>query len=112
MSSTTRSFAEQGHGQEDSDNDRALLTSQISALRDYGKKTIVSDDFAEILECRQDGHPPAWLRAELALRRADRKFVVAPSRPTPEVSLVRALVTNSLLLSPLAAPDIKRQLSQ
>jgi len=101
-----------GSAREISDNDRALLTSQISTLRDQGKKIAVSDDFARMLECRQDGHPPAWLRAELALRRADRKFIVPPRRPPPEVNLVRALVTNSILLSQLAAPEIKRQLSQ
>jgi hypothetical protein len=95
-----------------SDSDRASLTTQISALRDQGKTITVGDDFAKMLGCRQDGHPPAWLRAEFALRRADKKFIVPPRRPAPEVSLVRALVANSIMLSQLAAPEIKRQLSQ
>jgi hypothetical protein len=95
-----------------SDSDRASLARQISMLREQGKGISVPDDFAKILGCRQDGHPPAWLRAEFALRRADMKFVSPPHRPALEVDMAKALVANAGMLAKLAAPEIKLRLSQ
>jgi hypothetical protein len=92
--------------------DKERIAHNVSQTLSEGKNIVLSNEFAAILGCRQDSHPPAWLRARFALERADEKYLKSAAMPSTEVQFSRALIRNALLLSILGAPEIKRRLSE
>jgi hypothetical protein len=83
------------------------------AERDLNNKVDanVSDAAAAVLGCRQDEHPPAWVRARLSTARTDAIILTPPAPPPKEVRLAKALIANARRLAALAAPEIARRLA-
>jgi hypothetical protein len=77
-----------------------------------GAPLVLSDRTAGLLGCRQNAHPPAWLRGRMSLERADAIMIAQPAPPPLEVRLARALVENARKLATRSAASIVRQLSQ
>ena len=61
---------------------------------------------ARLLGCREQDHPPGWLRARLAEDRLPRSI-----RMGMETEFAKALVRNCALLRVRSAPEIRRRLS-